>query len=201
MAVAAGGIAPHGLADAIVGEHLARAAAQELHQAVFIGGEVHRLPGQCDQVLIIVDGQLAGGKGGKIGGGPGPAQRCPDAGQQLRGAERLGDIVVGATIQGGHLFAFLGAGGDHDDRQAIALPQLPQQLQPIGIRQAQIQQHGTKLHLFQRRTGLGGTGSHLHGVAIALQHGFHKIADGKFVLDDQDLIHHVLPPLFPPAAA
>ena len=51
---AAGGIAPHGLADAIVGEHLARAAAQELHQAVFIGGEVHWLPGQCDQVLIIV---------------------------------------------------------------------------------------------------------------------------------------------------
>ena len=193
---AAGGIPPHRLADAVVGEDLAGAAAQKLHQAVFVGGQMHRLALDGHQVLIIIDGERPGGKGGGAGSGTGPAQRRPDACQQLRRAERLGDIVIGAAVQGGHLFAFLGAGRNHNDRQGVPLPQLPQKLQPVGVRQSEIQQQHLVFRPVQRRTGLCRTGGHLHGVAVALQHRLHKITDGKLVLHDQNSTHRFRPPLW-----
>ena len=157
---------------------------------------MHRLALDGHQVLIIIDGERPGGKGGGAGSGTGPAQRRPDACQQLRGAERLGDIVIGAAVQGGHLFAFLGAGRNHNDRQGVPLPQLPQKLQPVGVRQSEIQQQHVVFRPVQRRTGLCRTGGHLHGVAVALQHHLHKITDGKLVLHDQNSTHRFRPPLW-----
>ena len=47
--------------------------------------------------------------------GAGPPQQGPDAGRQLLGHERLGDVVVGPGLEAGHHVVGVGAGRDHDD--------------------------------------------------------------------------------------
>src|ERR1039457_6152768 len=46
-----------------------------------------------------------------------PADRGSDARDELASAERLGDVIVGAQIEGQHLLFFLVAYGEHEDRQ------------------------------------------------------------------------------------
>ena len=62
-----------------------------------------------------------------------------DAGQQLGGAEGLGDIVVGTVVQGLYLIMLMVPGGDHHHRQAGPLADGFQHLDAVHIRQAQIQ--------------------------------------------------------------
>ena len=50
-------------------------------------------------------------------GTAGAAQYRIDARQQLARRERLGDVVVGATIEARHLVALRGARRQHDHRQ------------------------------------------------------------------------------------
>ena len=46
------------------------------------------------------------------------AQGGADPGEQFAHAERFGDVVVGAGVEGVDLGFFYVAGGQHDDRQA-----------------------------------------------------------------------------------
>ena len=156
---------------------------------------MHRLSRQCHPMSVIINGQIAGGKGSGILHRTGTAQCRTNARQQLRRAKRLGDVIIGAAIQRRHLFLFLGAGGNYDHRQPVLLSQLPQQIQAIGVRQPQVQQQHVEFCLFQRCACLRRTGSDLYNVAVALQHSLHEVTDRKLVLYDQDLIQRFRPPL------
>lgn len=67
-------------------------------------------------MLAHVHGQLphmvAAGEGELVvpGGGPGVAECGADTGQQFHGAEGLGEVVVGAQIQGTGLVVLRGPG-------------------------------------------------------------------------------------------
>ena len=66
-----------------------------------------------------VEGEGVGDDGRHVGErlavGPAPAQGGADAGHQLVHPERLGDVVVGALVEGLDLVVGLVAGGQHDD--------------------------------------------------------------------------------------
>ena len=66
-------------------------------------------------------------------------QRHPDARQQLFDPERLGQVIVRAFIQGAHLIPFAVAHRKDDDRHLGPLPQLLAHLDPVHIRQAQVE--------------------------------------------------------------
>ena len=73
-------------------------------------------------MLVVVDGEVAYGVGALLGnltvagGGAGVADGRPHTGQQLVGAEGLGEVVIGPQIQSGDLVLLVGAGGDHHHR-------------------------------------------------------------------------------------
>ena len=56
-----------------------------------------------------------------VGGGRGPAQQRPQAGEQLVELEGLGEVVVGARVQPGDAVGRLDARGEHEDGGAVAL--------------------------------------------------------------------------------
>ena len=58
-----------------------------------------------------VDGRL-------LVGGSSPSERCPEPGKELVHAEGLGDVVVGAGIEGGDLVGLALADAEDDDRHA-----------------------------------------------------------------------------------
>ncbi len=63
-----------------------------------------------------------------------------DPRQQLVGAERFGQVVIGAGVQSGDPVDLGGAGGQHDDRDRALPPQLPQELEAVESRHHDIEQ-------------------------------------------------------------
>ena len=60
-------------------------------------------------------------------------------GQQHLHDERLGDVVVGAVVEGGDHPALVAVGGDDDDRAAVGGPQPAAQLDAVEVRQPEIE--------------------------------------------------------------
>ena len=81
------------------------------------------------------------------------AQHRTNAGQQLVGAERLGEVVVGTHVQGPHLVALRPARRDDDHRRLLCVPiilQVPQDVRPVPVRQRQVQDDRAWLLVFDR---------------------------------------------------
>src|SRR5207302_11049525 len=90
-----------------------------------------------------------------------PAQERAQTRQQLLQAEGLGEVIIGAEVQ--TLDAILDriARAQNDDRliEAAAAP-LPQELQPVAVREAEIEHDGVEARLAERVAcrGAGGAG-------------------------------------------
>ena len=97
-------------------------------------------------------------------GAPGAAQDCPDPGDHLFEAERLGDVVVTPHGQAGDLVVGAVAGGQEDDRQLATLVAQPaSHRETVHVRQHHVeyQQVGAfGLGQLQRRCAVTG-GVHL----------------------------------------
>ena len=87
------------------------------------------------------------------------AEHCLDPRQQLLDAERLHDVIVGAVREPADPIGLLAAGGEDDDRQRRPQPaDFPQNLQPVALRQHQVQQQQIELPRgghFQARLAVG----------------------------------------------
>ena len=66
----------------------------------------------------------------------GPPQHRADARHELPGAERLGDVVVGAELEPDERVRLVGAGGEHDDRHGRLAPDGPRHVEPVELRAA-----------------------------------------------------------------
>src|SRR5438034_7616697 len=67
------------------------------------------------------------------------AQRDTDSRQQLADTERLGEIVVGACIQRLDLLLLIAPRRQDDDRSRVPFAQAQHDIDPIGIRQPQVE--------------------------------------------------------------
>ena len=65
-----------------------------------------------------------------------PPQRDANPREQFLGAERLGDVVVGAGIERPHLVVFRAARRQHDDRRAPALANLAADVDAVDVGEA-----------------------------------------------------------------
>ena len=112
-----------------------------------------------------------------------PARDGADAGDQLAQPERLDDVVVGAELEPDDPVGLLAARGDDDDRHVGALAQLPADVEPVGVREPQVEQDEVRLgRLERRRTGRGA----LDLEALAAEPLDERLGDCVLVLDDQD---------------
>ena len=66
-------------------------------------------------------------------------QRRSDAAAELTDRERLGDVVVGAHLEAEHLVDLVVLGGEHDDRHLAAAAHAPADLDPVQLRQHDVE--------------------------------------------------------------
>ena len=96
--------------------------AQQGHELIFVLRQLRVDTRDIDAVLVIVDEQVAGleftGVGKLIVGGQraGMAEGRADAGEQLLGAERLGQIIIRPGVERGDLVPLVAARGDDHNR-------------------------------------------------------------------------------------
>src|SRR5437870_11117678 len=82
-----------------------------------------------------------------VDGHAGPPELRPDPRDQLPHGERLGDIVVRPDLQARHLVGLGVLGGQDDDRDLGLPPDDPAQVEPVDVRQHEVEdhQHGAPL--------------------------------------------------------
>src|SRR5690606_18538622 len=128
---------------------------------------------------------------GGLQGFRGPAaQQGSDAGHQFRQAERFGHVIVRSGVQAHDEINLIGAGGEHQHRQAAALgSQPPADLQAVHSREAQIEHQ--KIDPSGRRLAqrLRAVFNYPHRIALAFQSSGQRHGDSRVVLCQQHHAH------------
>ena len=134
---------PRGVPDLahqlVAGDDPAGVAHQHPQQVELLGGELQLLVAHPGPVRLDVDPHAVGG--GLLGrlGGAAP-QQGPDPGEQFGEPEGLGDVVVGAGVEADDGVHLVGAGGQHEDRHAVALGAQPAaDLEAVHAGQAEVE--------------------------------------------------------------
>src|SRR4029079_13150678 len=68
-----------------------------------------------------------------------PAQKRSDTAAEFADGKRLRDVVVRAELEAEHLVELVVAGGEHDDRHGAARTQALADLEPVELRQHQVE--------------------------------------------------------------
>jgi hypothetical protein len=163
-------------------------ADQEGQQVELANRQRHRPAGDSHLAGGRIDGHVPGAQrhGALAVAGPGPAQHAAHPGDELAGAERLDDVVVGAQLQADDPVRLVALGGQHDDRGRVLGADLAAHLQAIHTRQHQIQDDQVRdVGAEGRQRGRAVLGR-LDAITLTFQVVLHDLADGRFVIDDQD---------------
>ena len=129
-------LSPHPAVNFLRGEHPAQVAHEQVHNARFDVGQLHRFAVGGEHTGGRIVGQPPAGDGPVRGGvhvpqAGVPAKLAAYTGRQLLHAEGLGDVVVRPHAQAQHLVALLALGGQHDHRQVAPLPDAQHGGQPV----------------------------------------------------------------------
>jgi hypothetical protein len=125
-----------------------------------------------------------------------PAQDAPDPGQEFPWIEGLGEVVVGADLQPDNPVDGFSGSGEHDDRNATAIPKLARQNEPILPRHFQIENDEADRpdtrHGIQSRAGRRDTFGCADLEFLPAQIFLKQIPHLGFVIDDQNvrLVRH-----------
>ena len=113
-----------------------------------------------------------------------------DAGDELGGAEGLGQVVVGAEAQRAHGIVLACARGQDDHRHAFPFflrAQPLEQLKTIGVRQHHVEQHEVhRVAAVDALDRLAPVGDRLDGKALLLGQVAEQVRHVHVVLDDEE---------------
>ena len=178
--------------------------AEEGDELVLVLGEAGVAAGDVDAVLAVVDGEVARGEDAGIGHGGCAVGRArvadggADAREELLGAEGLGEVVVGAGVEGLDLIALVAAGGDDKDGDLRPFADAAEDGHAVHVGQAEVEDDevGTVRgdHGVGHRAGAG----HEDVVAVGGEDGLHEAADGALVLNQKYFLfdlHGSFPPM------
>ena len=108
-----------------------------------------------------------------------------DTGLQLGHPEGLGEIVVRAGVERGHLVALLVERGEDDDRCGRLTSDAPHDGQTIDAGQPEVEQHQVRASLVPKPQRLLAVGCLAHLVSVSRQIGRDGAAGRLVVLDEQ----------------
>ena len=123
----------------------------------------------------------------------GPPQHRPHPRHQLAGAERLGDVVVGADLQSAHAVRLLAARRQHDDRLAARgglAPDLPAHFEPGDERQHPVEDDQVRLAFLDRRQPFLAVDGDRHAVALFFEVVAQQLDQCRLVFDNQNMRTH-----------
>ena len=123
-------------------QHLVGVARQGEQQPVFRRGQAHlgavkRHPagGAVDEQAALIEDEGSG-----VAAASGMALRHADARDQLRGGERLGQVIVGPQFERGDLVALAVARRQDHDRRRAPVANAADDVHAVHVGQAQIEQ-------------------------------------------------------------
>ncbi len=115
----------------------------------------------------------------------GSAHRGSQPGEQLVHAERLGEVVVGAEVEGLDLGGLGAAARQHDDRDRRPAAQAAHDVEPVHAGQAEIEDHGVGMVAGgELERVLAGAGQ-IDLVATGAEVDVERLQDADVVVDDQ----------------
>ena len=120
--------------------------------------------------------------------GPRAAEDRAHARHDLAHAEGLDDVVVGAELEPDDPVGLRPAGGDHDDRDVRAAPQLSADVAAVAVGQAQVEQHEVGPLLGGGAQRVGRRGGQDRAEPLALERVPERLRDRRLVLDEEDRV-------------
>jgi len=186
-------IRPPDLADQLVRRHDHAGLPREaVEHPVFERRQVDLLFVRTRETAREIDRHVTDLQHGRLTRATGiAAQRRPHPREQFRRAERLRHVVVGAGVERGDLLRLHRARGEHDDRHRRPRSHARDDLETIVVGQTEIDEQQIGLVAARldvatlRRRGLDD--AIVHGLQQHAQH----VADGRIVLDHEDLVHRL----------
>ncbi|MCY1179660.1 hypothetical protein D9M73_200690 [compost metagenome] len=116
------------------------------------------------------------------------AQHGLDPRQQFARVERLGQVVVGAQLQPLDAAALVALGGEHDDRDLVALlAQTATGGQAVLAGHHQVEHHQLEQLAGQQAVHLLGVLHRAHTVALLVEETFQQATQACVVIDHKDL--------------
>ena len=109
-----------------------------------------------------------------------------DAGHELTGAERLGEVVVGADGQADDEVGLGIAGREHQHRDRALALDLAAHVEAVETREHEVEHHQVGLELAAALHARGAVGGDGDREALAAQTGGHGLCDRRLVLDHDD---------------
>ena len=167
-------------------DDLALLAHEHPQQVELLGGELQLLLVEEGPSGLRVDPHDGAGRRRVVGAAP---EQGPHPGQQLGQPEGLGDVVVGTRVEPDHRVDLVGARGEDEDRDRPAVgADPPADLQPVDVRQPQVQDHqvGALVGALERCPSVG---ADVDVVALAPQRTGEWLGDGRVVFGQQDSGH------------
>jgi hypothetical protein len=111
-------------------------------------------------------------------------QACAEADAELVEGERLGQIVVGSSVEAAHAIADVAASGEDDDRDTGATSaEAPKEIQAVEVGQAEVEQDRVGLGCAHSEECFPACDDVLHRIAVGLEALDEEGGDALLVLD------------------
>ena len=168
--------------------HATRVAGQRGEQLELAGGEIDLLVVDQHFVPRHVDGELAELQhfALRLGIGVHAAQKRAGASNQLAGAERLHQVVVGAQLQTDDAVFHLALSGEHDNGHVGVVADGAADALARHAGQHEVEDDKIEVVLRELLERLLAVADRRHPVILAFKIGRHGVADGLFVFNQKD---------------
>jgi hypothetical protein len=144
----------------------------------FVRGEVH------PDAAVVVGVRLL------LLAAPRPPEQRPHPGDELRVAERLGDVIIGAGPQAAHLVRLLAVRGEHEHGNLTQLADPLQDSPPVHLREPDVQDHDVRALAVKRAQAFPAVARRGHREPVPAQRRAHAERDVPIVLDQQHPVCH-----------
>ena len=122
-----------------------------------------------------------------------PPHERPQPGEELFEGERLGQVIVGASVEAGDAVMDLTARGEHDDRRLNAVLAEPAaDLHAVLLGNHEIEDDGVIARRFGKLLGPLTVGRDVDGIALVLQELLEQRRELALVLDKEE-VHRGVP--------
>ncbi len=193
--------APDGGEQGAVGEDFAGVAGEEKKQVEFLGCEMNGTAGDGDGVGTGIDEKVANFNGAIAGTLGRTAKMGAHAGEELLNAERLGDVVVGAGIEGLHFGVLLIAHGEDEDGCAGFAANRAGEINAGHAGHHQVGDDEVGVPFFKETEGFLGIVGGADVVTLRGERGAQDACDLNFVVHHEDAFGHGSSRAIPESAA
>ncbi len=123
----------------------------------------------------------------ELGRGLGAAEEDAEAGEEFAAAERLGQVVIGAGVEGGDFLRFAVAHGENEHGKLAPLAEAAEDLEAGHVGEAEIEDDGVGAEDGGFVEAEGAGGGFAHTVTGGFEGEAKEAADLNLVVDDEDV--------------